>query len=365
MSADSDTIVQFQNIQKTYDGKLFVVKDLNLNIRRGEFITLLGPSGSGKSTSLMMLAGFESPSHGTIYLDGQALNNIPPHKRDIGVIFQNYALFPHMTVEENVAFPLIIRKTPKSEIASRVKRALSMVQLDSMGQRRPAQLSGGQQQRVAFARALVFEPKLVLLDEPLGALDKKLRESMQIELKHIHENLGVTMVFVTHDQGEALTMSDRIAVFNDGIIQQIDTPSKIYDEPDNEFVASFIGETNMLNGTVTGTEGSQCEVSLPDGQRIKATNHAQLQTDEQTCLSIRPELTRILHDDTSDHCNRFSARVIESIYHGDHIRLSLQTGGEQPFMVKIPSSSMHSSLTNGQQISVGFYTQDCRALRTQ
>ncbi len=366
MNSARDSIVRFDSIQKTYDGENFVVKNLNLEIERGEFLTLLGPSGSGKSTCLMMLAGFESPTHGTISLDGRELNNIPPHKRDIGVIFQNYALFPHMTVAENVAFPLMIRKAPKHEITAKVKKALDMVRLGQFGDRRPAQLSGGQQQRVACARALVFEPQLVLLDEPLGALDKKLRESMQLELKHIHENLGVTMVFVTHDQGEALTMSDRIAVFNDGIIQQIDSPAKLYDEPANEFVASFIGETNMLQGQVTGIDGKRCEVTLGNGQRIRASAADGLTQGEQVTLSIRPEQSHFVDDgNRSGHCNHFESTVIESIYHGDHIRLSLNTGAADEFMVKVPRSSLHGTLAAGQRVTVGFNAEDCRALRTQ
>jgi len=212
----NDVLVSFRGVQKSYDGENLIVKDLNLDIRKGEFLTLLGPSGSGKTTSLMMLAGFETPTAGEILLAGRAINNVPPHKRDIGMVFQNYALFPHMTVAENLAFPLTVRGMNKSDVGDKVKRVLSMVQLDAFAQRYPAQLSGGQQQRVALARALVFEPQLVLMDEPLGALDKQLREHMQMEIKHLHQRLGVTVVYVTHDQGEALTMSDRVAVFHQG-----------------------------------------------------------------------------------------------------------------------------------------------------
>jgi putative spermidine/putrescine transport system ATP-binding protein len=219
----ADSLVSFRNVQKTYDGETLIVKDLNLDVQRGEFLTLLGPSGSGKTTCLMLLAGFETPTSGQILMDEQLLNRIPPHQRNIGMVFQNYALFPHLTVRENIRFPLAVRKMPAKDIDERVKKALSMVQLEALGGRYPQQLSGGQQQRIALARALVFDPKLVLMDEPLGALDKQLREHMQIEIKHIHESLGITVVFVTHDQGEALTMSDRVAVFNHGIIQQIDS----------------------------------------------------------------------------------------------------------------------------------------------
>ena len=198
--------VSFRNVQKTYDGETLIVRDLNLDIRRGEFLTLLGPSGSGKTTCLMMLAGFETPTGGEIRLDGEVINRVPPYRRNIGMVFQNYALFPHMTVADNLRFPLRVRKLAPSEVEARVKRALDMVQLEAFGSRYPQQLSGGQQQRIALARALVFDPQLVLMDEPLGALDKNLRERMQLEIKHIQQNLGITVVFVTHDQSEALTM---------------------------------------------------------------------------------------------------------------------------------------------------------------
>jgi putative spermidine/putrescine transport system ATP-binding protein len=224
--AAGQPFVAFERVQKSYDGETLVVKDLNLDIGKGEFLTMLGPSGSGKTTCLMMLAGFETATHGEIRLAGRPINSTPPHKRGIGMVFQNYALFPHMTVFENLAFPLEVRKTPKAEIEKKVRRALDMVQMGAFGGRRPVQLSGGQQQRIAVARALVFDPQLVLMDEPLGALDKQLREQMQYEIKHIHENLGVTVVYVTHDQSEALTMSDRIAVFNDGRIQQLSSPRR-------------------------------------------------------------------------------------------------------------------------------------------
>ncbi|TAM96133.1 MAG: ATP-binding cassette domain-containing protein, partial [Rhizobiaceae bacterium] len=201
-------LVRFLGVQKTYDGDHLAVDNLNLSISSGEFITLLGPSGSGKTTTLMMLAGFEAPTVGEIFVAGRSVTSIPPYRRNIGMVFQNYALFPHMTVEENIAFPLSVRRVPKAEIGQRVKRALELVHLDGYGYRRPAQLSGGQQQRIAFARALVFEPDLVLMDEPLGALDRQLREHMQFEIKRLHEELGLTVVYVTHDQSEALTMSN-------------------------------------------------------------------------------------------------------------------------------------------------------------
>jgi putative spermidine/putrescine transport system ATP-binding protein len=240
----STALVTFTGVQKTYDGHTLVVRDINLDIQKGEFLSLLGPSGSGKTTTLMMLAGFESPTAGEILLNGQPITRTPPHKRNFGMVFQNYALFPHMTVADNIAYPLSVRKLDKNEIDTKVKRALDMVQMGHMGSRYPGQLSGGQQQRVALARALVFDPQLVLMDEPLGALDKQLREHMQLELKALHRRLGVTFVYVTHDQSEALTMSDRVAVFSEGVIQQIDAVDRLYETPANRFVASFVGDNS-------------------------------------------------------------------------------------------------------------------------
>ncbi|MBL8660538.1 MAG: ATP-binding cassette domain-containing protein, partial [Rhodospirillales bacterium] len=254
-AAADPVLARLRGIEKTFDGESLVVRGVDLDILRGEFLTLLGPSGSGKTTILMMLAGFETPTGGEIVIDGRPVAHLPPHKRDIGIVFQSYALFPHMTVAENLAFPLRVRHRPRDEIRDRVERALAIVRLGGFGGRRPSQLSGGQQQRVALARALVFAPKLVLMDEPLGALDKQLREHMQIEIKHIHQTLGVTFVYVTHDQGEALTMSDRVAVMSNGVIEQLDTPENIYEAPLNAFVAHFIGENNRLPGRILAVDG--------------------------------------------------------------------------------------------------------------
>ena len=268
--ASNDAFVEFERVQKSYDGETLVVKDLNLSMPKGEFLTMLGPSGSGKTTCLMMLAGFETATHGDIRLGGVSINNIPPHKRGIGMVFQNYALFPHMTIAENLAFPLEVRKLGKAEREEKVKRALDMVEMGDFGGRRPAQLSGGQQQRVALARALVFEPELVLMDEPLGALDKQLREKMQFEITYLAHQLGITTVYVTHDQTEALTMSDRVAVFDDGRIQQLAPPDQLYESPENSFVAQFIGENNTLEGVVKEIKGDTCVIELDDGEVIDA-----------------------------------------------------------------------------------------------
>jgi putative spermidine/putrescine transport system ATP-binding protein len=250
MTSTANYRIRFENVSKRY-GTHTVIDGLDLSIAAGEFVSLLGPSGSGKTTLLMMLAGFESVSDGAILLDGHRIENVPAYKRDMGVVFQNYALFPHMTAAENIAFPLKRRGASKATIQADVKRALDMVQLASLADRKPSQMSGGQQQRIALARALVFEPKVVLMDEPLGALDKQLREQMQLDIRDLHRRLGLTIVFVTHDQGEALTMSDRIAVFNKGKIEQVASPEDVYDRPASCFVSEFIGETNFLTGTST------------------------------------------------------------------------------------------------------------------
>ncbi len=363
MSEPDASFVRFSEVQKSYDGETLVVKNLNLDIARGEFVTMLGPSGSGKTTCLMMLAGFETATHGEIYLDGQGINNVAPHKRNIGMVFQNYALFPHMTVAENLAFPLEVRKQPKSEIDERVSKALDMVRLTGFGNRRPAQLSGGQQQRVALARALVFEPKLVLLDEPLGALDKNLREEMQYELKHIHEELGLTMVFVTHDQSEALTMSDRIAVFDDGVIQQIDSPDVLYEEPKNAFVAYFIGENNRFTGVVKELSDTECSIEIDgtDGTVVKGIPINVNGVGSKTTLSLRPERVYI-NPREGVTPNVLDAKVLELIYLGDHIRTRVSVAGNDEFIVKIPNSHEHSRLARGDTVKVGWASEDCRAL---
>src|SRR5512134_3445623 len=282
-------LVRFVGVQKTYDGEHLVVRQLDLEIRRGEFLTLLGPSGSGKTTTLMMLAGFASPTAGEIVLDGKPITRTPPHKRHFGMVFQNYALFPHLTVGQNVAYPLSVRKVSQAEQQQRVEKALAMVRLDGKADRLPGQLSGGQQQRVALARALVFNPQLVLMDEPLGALDKQLREHMQIELKALHRQLGVTFVYVTHDQGEALTMSDRVAVFNDGAIQQIDVVDRLYETPANRFVAGFVGDSTTLTGTLGAAQGSTCELVLPTGERLAGVNVNGAMPGAAVVASVRPE----------------------------------------------------------------------------
>ena len=331
--------VRFEKINKSYDGRALVVRDLDLDVRRGEFLTLLGPSGSGKTTCLLMLAGFEAPTSGEIRIFGRPVTSLPPHRREIGMVFQNYALFPHLSVADNIAFPLSVRKRPRAELEQRVARALDMVQLKGMAERYPAQLSGGQQQRVALARALVFEPQLVLMDEPLGALDKQLREHMQIELKELHRQLGVTFVYVTHDQSEALTMSDRVAVFNDGAIQQIDVVDRMYETPANRFVAGFVGDSTMLHGTVRASDGERCGIVLTDGRVLTGINVNGTKVGAAVQAGIRPERIVLHAQAPAEHGNVLQARVANTIYFGDHLRLLCAIGdGQSDATVKLPLS---------------------------
>ncbi|TDJ71769.1 MAG: ABC transporter ATP-binding protein [Proteobacteria bacterium] len=360
MASQNEACVRFVKVQKSYDGESLVIKNLNLEVIRGEFLTMLGPSGSGKTTCLMMVAGFEPATHGEIYLNERPINSVPPHKRGIGMVFQNYALFPHMTVVENLAFPLEVRKMSKSEIDKRIKRSLDMVELGAFGNRVPAQLSGGQQQRVAVARALVFDPEVVLMDEPLGALDKNLREQMQYEIKHIHENLGVTVIYVTHDQSEALTMSNRIAVFDDGVIQQLATPQVLYEQPENAFVAKFIGENNVLLGKVTEVNGESCRVEV-NGAPVEAKIVNIAGVGKPSTLSLRPERVT-LNPAENQFPNVFEGRVEELIYLGDHIRTRMSICGQDEFVVKVPNSAAHAQLRKGETVKVGWKTEDCRAL---
>ena len=363
MPESADVLIEFVAVEKTYDGISNVVKSLDLQIRNGEFLTLLGPSGSGKTTTLMMLAGFEEPTAGDIRLRGNSLRRIPPYNRNMGVVFQNYALFPHKTVAENVAYPLVQRRLAKPEVMAKTVQALEMVELDHLAERRPGQLSGGQQQRVALARALVFEPELVLMDEPLGALDKKLREQMQIEIKHLHDALKMTVVYVTHDQSEALSMSDRVAIFNDGIVQQIDDPLTIYESPNNSFVANFIGENNTLDGTVEAAAGESCRVTLDIGGTVDARAVNIDGVGSRTSLSVRPERLHLAA--AGDHCaNRLTVQVEEKIYGGDHSLVALRHASGAAMVAKVTASEA-VDISPGQQLAIGWESTHCRALDPQ
>ncbi|MEM8949515.1 MAG: ABC transporter ATP-binding protein [Pseudomonadota bacterium] len=304
--------ITIRDMTKTY-GAVHALDAVDLDVKSGEFLTLLGPSGSGKTTLLMVLAGFTRPDHGSLKFGEAEVIRTPPHKRGVGMVFQNYALFPHMSVAENIAYPLKIRRVPPSEIAPRVEGALETVQLGSYGDRRIGQLSGGQKQRVALARAIVFEPRILLMDEPLSALDKKLRDRMQIELRHLHEKLGLTTVYVTHDQREALTMSDRIAVINHGRVMQLGTPIEIYDHPANRFVADFIGESAFLPAVRDGE-------SITYAGRRLAVEDAPGGSD-QLLVMLRPERLQLVNGEASPDINRFPASVEDVVYQGDSFLL--------------------------------------------
>ncbi|CAA0108343.1 Spermidine/putrescine import ATP-binding protein PotA [Starkeya nomas] len=310
--------VSFRNVNKAY-AALTVIRDLNLDVARGEFLTLLGPSGSGKTTSLMMLAGFEHPTSGTISLDGRVISNVPPHRRGIGVVFQNYALFPHMSILDNIKYPLRARGMRSRDCTQDAMRALAMVRLEALAHRTPAQLSGGQQQRVAVARALVFKPSLVLMDEPLGALDKQLREQLQDEIKSIHRETGVTVVYVTHDQSEALTMSDRVAVFDKGRIAQISTPAELYKSPLSSFVASFLGESNLLDAELLDGGPGGNTIRLADGS-VRTVPGREIARPAAVQLLVRPEHLELSSPSQGEG---YVALIRDFAYHGDHLRVKV------------------------------------------
>ncbi len=351
--------VEFRNVGKTYDGRTMVVQKLDLSIETGELFTLLGPSGSGKTTCLMMLAGFETPTSGEIRLSGRPVQHLPPRKRGIGVVFQNYALFPHMTVGRNLAFPLEVRGVPADRRKARIREALEVVRLDGLEHRRPEELSGGQQQRVAIARALVFDPELVLMDEPLGALDRRLREELQFEIRRMQQDLGVTVVYVTHDQQEAMAMSSRVAVFHQGRIQQVAAPETLYEEPEREFVASFIGDNNLLRGEVRTVGRDFCDVETPGGTVRGFPVHG-CSPGDRSVLAIRPE--RVSLTEPGVYTNEFEATVEDILFIGDHLRLRLNLCGNPHFVVKIKNIVGQSGVLEGDRVRVGWSVMDCRAL---
>jgi spermidine/putrescine transport system ATP-binding protein len=315
-------------------GEVAAVDHVSMQIRNGEFFSMLGPSGCGKTTSLRMIAGFEYPTAGEICLSGQPIGNTPPFQRNVNTVFQSYALFPHMTVEENVAFGLEMKKVPKSDIGTRVEEALGMVRLSGYGGRRPRQLSGGQQQRVALARALVNRPDVLLLDEPLGALDLKLRKEMQLELKGLQEQVGITFIYVTHDQEEALTMSDRIAVMSGGKVLQVGSPTEIYERPSCRFVADFIGESNFVKGRVSAIDAGSVAVTTPDGLVLRGQAAAQVRPDQDAFVSVRPEKARLSIQPPGDGAaNLFLVTVDRVSYIGSDTRIQVQLGQERLFSV--------------------------------
>ena len=315
-----DAAVQLDSVSKSF-GSVTAVADTSLKVRRGEFLTLLGPSGCGKTTLLNLIAGFLEPDSGELFIGGERVTDTPPHRRSIGMVFQNYALFPHMNVADNVAFGLKMRKTPREEIRKRVAAALDVVRLAGLGERRPRQLSGGQQQRVALARALVINPDVLLLDEPLSALDKNLRAEMQVELKQIHQRVGITTVFVTHDQGEALSLSDRIAVMSNGVIQQISAPNEVYRRPTNAFVASFIGDINRIPGKLVGRSGAALEVEIAGGRRI-VVPAGEGNAGDAVAIYLRPECLSLAA--ASGAVPVATGTVQAHVYQGTHVDVHLQ-----------------------------------------
>lgn len=330
-------IVEIEHVNKIY-GDNHVVKDLNLDVMEGEFLTLLGSSGCGKTTTLRMIAGFEEPSSGTIRVQGESIEEKEPYERDVNTVFQSYALFPHKTIYDNIAYGLKMKKTPKAEIKERVTEMMDLVQLGGFEKRYPSQLSGGQKQRVAIARALINRPKVLLLDEPLGALDLKLRKQMQLELKRLQKKLNITFIYVTHDQEEALTMSDRIAIMHDGVLDQLGTPSEIYEQPKTKFVATFIGETNIFDGSITKKSGDILTVMIENG--IVTAKGKDFSLGEFATVSVRPEKMKF----STDPVDGFTIQAVVKDYvyvgsvikciailpNGNEIKIERLAGGTLP-----------------------------------
>lgn len=350
-------LVSLRNLNKHY-GDFAAVDNISLDIKDGEFLTFLGSSGSGKSTTLSMLAGFETPSSGEILVNGESLVNVPPHKRDIGMVFQRYSLFPHLSVRDNIAFPLAIRKLAAAEREKRVDAMLKLVQLEQFAHRRPSQLSGGQQQRVAIARALVYEPRILLMDEPLGALDKKLREDLQDELRQLHRRLGITIVYVTHDQEEAMRLSQRIAIFSHGKIVGLGSGYDLYQNPPNAFVASFLGNSNFLKLKAQGNAAASFE-----GQSLSIRLTAGLHTDQDVLLMVRPEkalalsVAQAISEPLPSGWNEVSAKVVEVLFLGESQTCSVVTSGGTSMTVKALSAA-GMPLKAGDPVQVRWATAD-------
>jgi putative spermidine/putrescine transport system ATP-binding protein len=347
--------LSLRNVVKSYDGRSNAVDDISIDIARGEFVTFLGPSGSGKTTTLMMIAGFEYPTRGAIMLDGRDLVLSKPYQRNIGMVFQNYALFPHMTALKNVVFPLRMRKFPRAGMQRRAEQMLELVGLRAFAHRYPRELSGGQQQRVALARGLVFNPDVLLLDEPLGALDKNLREQMQVEIKRIHREIGITMIYVTHDQTEAMTMSDRIAVFRNGRLEQIGSPLEVYNRPVNRFVGEFIGDSNFFAGRADATKPGTVDL---DGFGPVRVAQAGMPAGNVT-LMIRPERLRPVRTGERPD-NTFEMTVEDVINYGDSILAIGRTRG-LPLRVRMAGGA-HEAPARGAAVTVGWAAADAHVL---
>jgi putative spermidine/putrescine transport system ATP-binding protein len=354
--------IEFRDVSKTYDGRTLAVSSLRCEVARGEFLTFLGPSGSGKTTALMMLAGFEQPSAGELCMNGRPLGSVPPHRRNMGVVFQNYALFPHLSVAENIAFPLRVRGVATRTIRERVQQVLALIRLEGYEDRRPAELSGGQQQRVALARALIFGPDVILMDEPLGALDKQLREQLQIEIKQIQRHLGVTVLYVTHDQSEALALSDRIALFAAGSIEQIGTPRQLYEQPASAFVAQFIGQNNRLAAVVEAVEGEYGVVRLADGSAVHAHFSGAVSRGERVTAWVRPEHVEL--GDASAGANVLRGVIDEVSYQGDHVRVRVVLAGDTQIVAKCARTG-NGKYQRGAAAVVRFGAEHCMGFAQQ
>jgi spermidine/putrescine transport system ATP-binding protein len=357
--------VRFEHVTKTY-GAYTAVRDLNLTIDRGEFFSLLGPSGCGKTTTLRMVAGFETPTEGSIYLAGADVARVPPHKRSVNTVFQNYALFPFLSVRDNVAFGLRRKRTPKSEVAERVGRALEMVQMQELGARKPSELSGGQQQRVAVARALVNLPTVLLLDEPLGALDARLRKGMQLELKRLQSEVGITFIYVTHDQEEALTMSDRIAVMSAGVIEQVGAPDDVYERPTSAFVANFIGVSNVFRGRVEAVSGGSAKVKTESGISVTAVADPAAEVGRQAGVVIRPERVRVFRGDDAEAArssfdNILVGSLSSVVYVGASTQfvLEMASGDRIQAIVQNVEDGQAAQWEEGQEVVAAFASAGC------
>jgi putative spermidine/putrescine transport system ATP-binding protein len=348
--------VELRSLRKVYGG-VVALDTLSLAIKEGEFVTLLGPSGSGKTTTLMMIAGFEAPTAGSILISGEPVVNRPPYRRNIGVVFQNYALFPHMTVVANVAYPLRMRRVAGEEVRRRVAAALDLVQLGGLGGRHPGQLSGGQQQRVALARALVFEPPLLLMDEPLGALDRNLREDLQLEIKRIHREVGVSVIYVTHDQSEALTMSDRIAIMRGGRLEQYGPAEELYERPATRFVAEFVGEATLAGGRVESARDGEVVIMLDDGRTRFVTRRAALPTGQRVTAVVRPEKACLVGAGAAAR-NVFRAVVTDAMYLGDTTKYWVKTEQGTGFVIKSQSRSDTPRSSKGDPVYVAIDERD-------
>ncbi|MGE0749731.1 MAG: ABC transporter ATP-binding protein [Variibacter sp.] len=349
--------VRLERLCKIY-GSFTAVDDITATVAPGEFLTILGPSGSGKTTTMMMIAGFTYPTRGEISVDGRSVAKLPPQRRGLGMVFQNYAIFPHLTIFENVAFPLRARNVPQAEISRLVDEMLNLVHLPGYGARMPQQLSGGQQQRVALARALIFRPRVLLMDEPLGALDRKLRDHMQTEIRRIHRTLNVTIIYVTHDQDEALTMSDRVAIMNQGRIEQIGTPADLYETPATRFVADFLGEQNFIEGIAVGSSQGEVRVRTADGWDFVGIAASRIEQGARVVAAVRPERLAIGAPEGSAH-NRCNGSVRELIYAGDVTRCRV---GLREVELTIKTQNRQTTLVpgRGEPVSLSWATRDMR-----